>query len=169
MIFLGLGANLPSVAHGEPIHTLSAALALLAERGVSIVRRSRWFRTAPLPISDQPWFINAVAAVETDLPPLELLHLLQQIERELGRERHERWGARVIDLDLLAYHNSVINPGVAGAELIVPHARLHERAFVLRPLQEIAPEWRHPRFGLRVDELQAALPPGQQVEPVGSG
>ncbi len=164
MILIGLGANLPSVTLGPPPGSLEAALALLAKEGVRILARSRWYRSAPVPISDQPWFINGVAVVGTSLDPVSLLDRLHSIESHAGRVRRERNAPRVLDLDLLAYDDRVSAPDDAGPAL--PHPRLHERAFVLRPLAEVAPGWRHPVLGRTVEELLAALPPDQMAEPL---
>jgi len=162
MIFIGLGANLPSRA-GAPQATLEAALADLERAGVRILGRSGWWRTAPVPMSDQPWFVNGVAAVEAALEPAALLALLHQIEADYGRERLVVNGARTLDLDLLAYGDRV-NPGPESP--ILPHPRLHQRAFVLRPLAEVAaevaPDWIHPGTGLPLAALLAALDPTQE-------
>lgn len=161
MILLGLGANLPSASHGRPEATLAAALAALAAEGVMVERLSPWYRSAPMPAADnQPWYVNGVAAVATRLTPEALLALLHRVEQRFGRVRRERNEPRVLDLDLLDYDGRV-QPG-DGA--VLPHPRLHERAFVLLPLRDVAPGWRHPTLGRGVDELIAALPPGQQVE-----
>jgi 2-amino-4-hydroxy-6-hydroxymethyldihydropteridine diphosphokinase len=163
MIFLGLGGNMPSEQFGPPRATLEAALAALKRHGVRIPRRSRWYRSRPLPDDGQPWYVNGVAEIETTLPPGELLALLLEIEREFGRERRKRWAPRTIDLDLLAYHELSNWDAGAAAPPVVPHPRLHERAFVLVPLAELAPEWRHPVLGHTVEALLEALPTGQYV------
>lgn len=165
MILVGLGANLPSPEHGEPAATIKAALAALDGEAVAVKRCSRLYRSAPVPRSDQPWFVNAVAEVTSDLPADRLLDRLHEIEAAFGRVRRERNAPRVIDLDLLAYHDLVSGPGEA---VVLPHPRLAERAFVLLPLAELAPDWRHPVSGLRVGELIAALPAGQTAEPLPS-
>lgn len=166
MILLGMGGNLPSATHGPPQATLSAALAQLEQAGVGILRRSPWYRSAPVPAGDQPWFINAVAVATTPLRPPALLDLLHQVERGFGRLRRERNEARPVDLDLLAYDDIVEGDAVAGTGLVLPHPRLQERAFVLLPLRDVAPQWRHPATGATLDEMIAALPAGQQVERV---
>jgi 2-amino-4-hydroxy-6-hydroxymethyldihydropteridine diphosphokinase len=164
MILLGLGGNLPSAQFGAPRATLEAALAALADAGVAVRQRSPWYRTTPVPDNGQPDFINGVAELATRRAPAELLALLLAVEQRFGRIRAQRWAPRVLDLDLLAYHD-VANwaSGPAAAPPILPHPRLHERAFVLIPLVEIAPEWRHPVLGRTAPELLAALPPGQNV------
>ena len=164
MILLGLGGNLPSAAHGPPQATLSAALTQLEQAGLSILRRSPWYRSAPVPAGDQPWFINAVAVAAAALPPRAVLDLLHQVERGFGRLRRERNAARPIDLDLLAYDDIVEGDAAAGSGLVLPHPRLQERAFVLLPLRDVAPLWRHPATGASLDAMIEALPPGQQVE-----
>ena len=161
-ILIGLGANLPS-RFGPPRETCESALEALAEFGVSVVRRSRWYRSAPLPPSDQPWFVNGVAAIETAHDPPNLLAALGEVERRYGRVRGGRWSARCLDLDLLDYRG-ILRGGAEPPEL--PHPRLHERAFVLLPLAEVAPEWRHPRLERPVGDLIADLPAGQVAEPL---
>jgi 2-amino-4-hydroxy-6-hydroxymethyldihydropteridine diphosphokinase len=161
VILVGLGANLENPLHGPPRETLAAALARLEEAGVAVRARSPWYRSAPVPLSDQPWYVNAVAEVATERSPAELLELLHAVERGLGRVRGMRNAARSADLDLLDYDSLVSEPGTVPA---LPHPRLHERAFVLLPLRDIAPSWRHPQLGRSVGELIAALPSDQTAE-----
>lgn len=172
-ILIGLGANLPGPAGATPRETLEAALeSLEGWRGVRVVRRSRWYHSAPVPKSDQPWFVNGVAVVAFDGAPGELLDVLQRTEDEFGRVRRVRDEARVIDLDLLAFGDTVATSDAGGrAEggeggLDLPHPRLRDRAFVLLPMAEVAPDWRHPVDGRTLDELIAGLPPGQAAEPL---
>jgi 2-amino-4-hydroxy-6-hydroxymethyldihydropteridine diphosphokinase len=141
--YVGLGANL-----GDREATIRAALeALPGLVGVSKLRE-----TDPVGVVDQPPFLNAAAALETELTPRELLDTLLAVERELGRERRERWGPRTIDLDLLLYGDETIDePG-----LTVPHPRLHERRFALEPLLDLDPELAIPGRG-RVANLLAGL------------
>lgn len=164
MILIGIGANLPHANHGSPIETCEAALAALGKRGVRVVRRSRWYESAPVPPGPQPWFVNGVAAVETALEPGPLLDLLHAVEASFGRVRDEPGGPRVLDLDLLDYRGRRVADPAGGPT--VPHPRLAERAFVLLPLAEIAPAWRHPVSRRPVDRLIADLPPGQVARPV---
>ena len=157
MILIGLGANLPSIV-GPPRQTLEVALAHMAERGLGVQALSRWYETAPVPVSDQPWYVNAVARVETELEPKALLACLHDIEQLFGRIRAVRNAPRVIDLDLLAYHELVQSGPVQ-----VPHPRLYERAFVLLPLRDVAPDWTDPVTGVGIDTLLARLPAGQDT------
>ena len=150
--FIGAGANL-----GEPVRQIRQAQdALQKSPGIKFLGASSLYRTQPMGPVEQPPFINAVFALECELGPRELLALLLEIEQNMGRVRIERWGPRVIDLDLLFYGEEIIKePG-----LEVPHPRLHERRFVLAPLAEIAPGFVHPVIKKSVSELLAGLPAG---------
>lgn len=128
-VLLGLGGNL-----GDPVASIEAALDRLEASGVRILRRSRWYRTAPWGKADQPPFVNLCAAAETELAPRALLDLIHATEADLGRERRERWGPRTVDIDILAYGDERIDE----PDLTIPHPRLTERAFVLVPLLDIA-------------------------------
>ncbi len=160
LTLIGIGGNLDSPRWGPPRETLSAALAALADEGVTIVARSAWYRSEPVPRSDQPWFVNAVVAVETGLDAVDLLALMQAIETQFGRVRSVRNAARVVDLDLLDHQGEQIDT----ESLILPHPRLHQRRFVLEPLAEIAPDWRHPVLGLTAQQLLARIADEQPVE-----
>ena len=116
------------------------------------MRRSRWYMSQPVPPSDQPWYVNGVVAVETALAPPALLEALLAVEAGFGRRRSAPNAARTLDLDLLDYDGTQC----VSERLVLPHPRLHERRFVLAPLAEIAPQWRHPRSGKTAAELLAA-------------
>ena len=161
-IFIGAGANLPHPSYASPRETLQAALLELDRRQVHVLRYSPWYRTAPVPVSDQPWYVNAVAEVASDLPADALLAALHAVEAEFGRRRTVPNAARPIDLDLLDYHGEIAPAGAGRATL--PHPRMIGRAFVLRPLADLAPDWRHPVTGQPIGELLAALPPDQVAE-----
>ncbi len=166
MIVVALGANLSTDAHGPPEAGLHAALDIMPGYGVSVVRRSRLYRSAPVPPSGQPWYVNAVAIVATALGPRELLAALLAIEARFGRVRRERNDARVLDLDLIDYDGRVGHWPASGElpALDLPHPRLATRGFVLLPLAELEPGWRHPESGASPATLIAALPPGQTTQ-----
>lgn len=153
VILIGLGSNLPSARYGAPRDIVTAALAALADQQVRILARSGWYRSAPVPPSDQPWYVNGVARVASERPAAALLALMQGIETRFGRVRSTPNAPRTLDLDLLDYHGQVIDTPF----LVLPHPRLHERRFVLEPLAEVAPDWRHPRTGLGVAALLDGL------------
>ncbi|MBT3390560.1 MAG: 2-amino-4-hydroxy-6-hydroxymethyldihydropteridine diphosphokinase [Chloroflexi bacterium] len=146
-IYLALGTNL-----GDRALNLQAARDALPPT-VKLVAASPVYETPPWGVSDQPAFLNQVVHVETELSPLELLHYLKELENRLGREPSIRYGPRQIDLDILFYGHEVISY----ENLTIPHARLHERAFVLVPLADLAPEFRHPRLGASVIEMLAKM------------
>lgn len=159
MILIGIGSNLAAPGFASPRQTAAAALSRLPAIGVAVVRRSRWYQSQPVPPSDQPWYVNAVARVETGLDPAALLAALMALESSCGRRRGAPNAARTLDLDLLDYDGRESATGF----LVLPHPRLHERRFVLGPLCEIAPDWRHPRLGFTATELLDRLPPGQPI------
>lgn len=161
LIFIGIGSNLGGGRFAAPRDVCEAALRALDDAGVRVLRRSRWYESAPVPVSDQPWFVNGVAEVASDLPPEGLLDILHRVEAAFGRTRRVVNEARVLDLDLLDHHG-LVRP--AGPEL--PHPRLHVRGFVLLPLAELAPGWRHPATGQRIGDLIAGLDPGQTIRPI---
>ncbi|OFX03180.1 MAG: 2-amino-4-hydroxy-6-hydroxymethyldihydropteridine diphosphokinase [Alphaproteobacteria bacterium RIFCSPHIGHO2_12_FULL_66_14] len=161
-MFIGAGANLAHPTYGSPRETLEAAFGDLAGRGAQILRVSPWYRTAPVPASDQPWYQNAVIDVGTDLSPDKLLAALHEVEQAFGRVRTVANAARVIDLDLLDFRGEIALGGPGRATL--PHPRLAERAFVLRPLADLAPQWRHPVTGVPIRALLAALSADQPTE-----
>jgi 2-amino-4-hydroxy-6-hydroxymethyldihydropteridine diphosphokinase len=158
-ILIGLGANLPNPGYGGPRKTLEAAVKAFPEHGLKVVKRSAWYESSPVPPSDQPWFVNGVAVIETALRPREVLVQLLAIEQAFGRQRGEKWAARTLDLDLLAYGAEVVEhlerPGQPA--VTVPHPRLQDRRFVLVPLKDVAPDWRHPVTGKTLDTLLAEL------------
>jgi 2-amino-4-hydroxy-6-hydroxymethyldihydropteridine diphosphokinase len=159
-VYIGLGANLPSPEHGTPRETLEAAMRVLESRGLAIVARSPFYESEPVPVSDQPWYLNAVVEVQTELAPVALLGLLHSVENAFGRVRSVRNEPRVLDLDLLD-HRGAVRAGPDSP--LLPHPRLADRAFVLRPLCDIAPDWRHPVSGRTVAELLESLPEGQRI------
>lgn len=146
-VYLGLGSNL-----GDRRAHIERALELLSESGINLTRVSSLYRSEPVDVTAQPWFLNCVAETETELMPLQLLRRLKRIEACLGRRRGRRRGPRTIDIDILLYASHVMDT----SELSIPHPRMAERRFVLLPLRELAPELRHPVSRRTVAELLAA-------------
>ena len=151
--YLSLGSNL-----GDRAANLRAAVAQLDAAG-RLLAVSALYETQPLDVPDQPWFLNCVAAIETDLTPRELLQLALRVEAMMGRLRLRDKSARNIDIDVLLFGDRVVDePG-----LKIPHPAMQQRRFVLEPLVEIAPQARHPELGKTARELLAALAGGQTV------
>jgi 2-amino-4-hydroxy-6-hydroxymethyldihydropteridine diphosphokinase len=146
-VYIALGTNL-----GDRHSNLRAALRSLPT-AVTVTEESPVYETPPWGYEDQPAFLNMVVKAETSLEPKPLLTYLKQIETELGREKSVRWGPRLIDLDILFYDDRVIHT----PPLVIPHPRLHERAFVLVPLADIAPNLKHPVFHKKIRDLLAKI------------
>jgi 2-amino-4-hydroxy-6-hydroxymethyldihydropteridine diphosphokinase len=158
LAYIGIGSNL-----GNKLGNCRRALEAIGSDGRNrLVRRSRFYRTEPVGKKDQEWFINGVAAVETTMGPRELLEFILSVEKGMGRARKERWGPRIIDLDILFYGGRVLKE--EGLE--VPHPRLHERRFVLVPLEEIAPDLVHPIFHRTISRILGELKAEEKVSPI---
>ncbi len=171
MIFLGLGGNLNCETYGSPRRTCGAALELLARKNIKIVANSRWYESAPVPISDQPWFVNGVVGVETTLSPKDLVASVLEVEADLGRRRSVPNASRTIDIDVLAYDDQIISEHDQSdaSNVVIPHPRMHLRAFVLLPLADIAPDWGHPISGAHIRDLINGLPKDQVCKPMPDG
>ncbi len=158
LVYVGIGSNL-----GEALDNCRRAIqAIAADRRNQLFQCSPLYRTEPVGKKDQAWFINGVIAVATSLRPREFLDFLLEIEHKMGRERGERWGPRVIDLDILFYGAEVLNEG----GLQIPHPRLHERRFVLIPLRDIAPHLEHPLLAKTISQIISELPEEEKVLPI---
>ncbi len=155
-MYLSLGSNL-----GEREENLRRAIEALRELG-TLTAMSTFYETEPVEFAAQPWFLNCVVAVETELMPKQFLARTQAIEQGLGRRRVKPKGPRVIDIDILLFGSAVVNVPT----LTIPHPAMHERRFVLEPLAEIAAEVRHPVFKRTIRQLRDALPAGQAVRRV---
>ena len=143
IVYLALGTNL-----GDRPANLRAAITALSP-DVKVIAESKVYETPPWGVEDQPTFLNMAVKCETALEPESLLKYLKQLEVQLGREQSFRWGPRLIDIDILFYDNLILN----SESLIIPHRRLHERAFVLVPLADIAPDFVHPVLKKTIKEL----------------
>jgi 2-amino-4-hydroxy-6-hydroxymethyldihydropteridine diphosphokinase len=152
MILVALGANMAG-PWGTPRQAVARALGELNRNGMALVKASPLLETKPFGRPNQPNFVNAVAAIETRLPPQALLARLHMIEREAGRRRTIRWGPRTLDLDILDYRGLVLR----GRNLALPHPGIAQRNFVLGPLSEIAPRWRHPILHATAAQLMLKL------------
>jgi 2-amino-4-hydroxy-6-hydroxymethyldihydropteridine diphosphokinase len=163
VILIGIGSNLAAPGFDSPHETANAALAELPAIDVVVLRCSCWYLSESVPPSDQPWYVNAVAALETRLAPAVLLARMLELEARFERRRGAPNAARTLDLDLLDYDGRQC----VEERLVLPHPRLHERRFVLAPLAEIAPDWRHPLLAMTARELLLRLPPGQPIRAFG--
>jgi 2-amino-4-hydroxy-6-hydroxymethyldihydropteridine diphosphokinase len=161
MILIAIGANLPGLDGRPPLATCEAAVeAIKALPGLRFITVSPWYRTAAIPSSTQPDFCNGVIRMEGDIAATALLSALQAIEAKFGRVRGIRDAARSLDLDIIDLNGEIR----ALRPVVLPHPRAHLRAFVLRPILDVAPGWRHPTLRRGVASLLADLPP-QAIEP----
>ena len=147
-VYVGIGSNLVPEGYKD-IHTALLDAITQLSNSVDVVAASPWYVTAPVPASDQPDFLNAVLHIQTNMPAHELLDCMQIIEAYFGRIRTVQNAARKLDLDILAYGSFVIED----ERLSVPHPRLSERAFVLLPWCDLAPDWRHPVQDITIREM----------------
>ncbi|UZD90458.1 2-amino-4-hydroxy-6-hydroxymethyldihydropteridine diphosphokinase [Cognatishimia activa] len=178
---LALGGNAVSPM-GDPAMTLTFALKALSKKGVNILRESSRYVNPAFPKGSGPDFVNAVALVDSDYKPAELLDILHEVEAECGRVREKRWGPRTLDIDLIDAAGRVFpnlelylwwsglppekQAEIAPEQLILPHPRIQDRAFVLIPMLEVLPEWKHPVTGQGVAEMLSLLPESDRNEVV---
>lgn len=175
---IALGGNLDS-RYGQPVSTLEQAIDDLARAGVTFHARSRWYSTPAWPAGSGPDYTNGVAEVSFSGDCRALLHVVQAVEKDVGRIRTQgdafRWEPRVCDIDIIS-HGAMVSPGIRAwraveaanpaadrPELVLPHPRMHERAFVLAPMAELVPDWRHPVIGSTVAAMLEALPPADRA------
>jgi 2-amino-4-hydroxy-6-hydroxymethyldihydropteridine diphosphokinase len=157
-VYIGFGSN-----QGDSVRICREAVeALRRHPEIEVVRVSSLYRTEPVGMIEQDWFINGVVSCKTSLKPLDLLDVTSRIEEDLGRVRAVRWGPRSLDLDILSFGELQVDL----PQLTIPHPRLHERLFVLIPLEEIAPDWLHPVFRLTARELLVGLPAASRASAV---
>ncbi|MBT3184473.1 MAG: 2-amino-4-hydroxy-6-hydroxymethyldihydropteridine diphosphokinase [Nitrospina sp.] len=156
--FIGIGSNL-----GIPAENCEQAIRLLhTPPGIEVIARSSLYESEPVGKIEQDWFVNTAVAIRTSLTPEALLNALFKIEKTLGRERREKWGPRIIDLDILAYEDRVIHT----TALTLPHPEMTKRRFVLLPLSEFAGDYMHPVENKTIHTLLQELPESPQVKKV---
>ncbi|MEQ8664396.1 MAG: 2-amino-4-hydroxy-6-hydroxymethyldihydropteridine diphosphokinase [Rhodospirillales bacterium] len=166
MIIVGIGANLAHPEYGLPRRTCGAALAMIDDMGIPVIRRSRWYESAPVVRdggagpADQPWYVNGAIETRGSRGAEELLAVLLRVEDAFGRQRSVPDAPRTLDLDILVFDQEIIR----SAALTVPHPRLHQRAFALLPIADLAPQWRHPETGETVAELIEVLGNDQGIQ-----
>jgi 2-amino-4-hydroxy-6-hydroxymethyldihydropteridine diphosphokinase len=153
LAYLSLGSNI-----GDREGNLREAARQLEALG-RVAAISSFYETEPVEFTEQPWFLNCTVALETALMPQELMTAILGIEKAMGRQRVQKKGPRMIDIDILLFESAVLD----SAEVTIPHPAMHERRFVLEPLAEIAPEARHPVLNKTIHELRDALPSGAEV------
>ncbi|MEM7296013.1 MAG: 2-amino-4-hydroxy-6-hydroxymethyldihydropteridine diphosphokinase [Pseudomonadota bacterium] len=176
---LALGSNVPAASE-RLADTLFSGIEALASEGLVAKRKSNLYRTPAFPAGSGPDFVNAAILVRSELPPSEVLERMHRVEARFGRDRRVRWAPRTLDLDLISAGNAVLpdqdtfshweglplseQRRLAPDRLVLPHPRLQDRAFVLVPMADIAPSWRHPVLGQTVLEMLDALPHGLREE-----
>jgi len=161
LYFIGLGSNLENSRFGSSKSLLEAAVRQLCGEIGTVVKKSQWYESEPIPVSDQPWFVNGVVALESELSPQALLLKTLEIEVEFGRVRTIENAARTLDIDIIACDQIVFSAEADDNDpaITLPHPRMHERAFVLLPMAEVAPDWVHPHTKKPISALIANLPP----------
>ena len=162
---IALGGNLPVQGIGGPIAVMQAALHAIRAEGSTITNHSRWYWSAAVPDMTQPLFVNGVAVIRTALAPVALLSTLLTIEARFKRIRTQANQPRTLDLDLLTYGDLIVS--MQNPDLILPHPRMHARAFVLAPLEEAWPNWRHPSLKLTSAQLRRRIDDTQWLQPIG--
>ena len=156
MIFLGLGSNLPS-KYGDRFTNINLAISSLEGYGIKVIKKSSFYETPSYPNKENPKFINIVILVETVLPPIDLMSVLIFIEERLERKRDKKNDPRTCDIDIIDYNSQILNLKFNNLELTLPHKELTKRNFILFPLQEISPKWKHPKTKEIVNDLLQKL------------
>ena len=144
MIFLGLGSNLPS-KYGDKFANINLAISFLKDFGIKVIKRSSFYKTPSYPDRENPNFINVVILVETNLPPVDLMSVLVFIEEKLERKKFKKNDPRTCDIDIIDYNSQILDLKYNNLNITLPHKELTSRNFVLFPLREISPMWKHPK------------------------
>ena len=162
MIYIGIGSNLNGKNNETPLQNCKKALVEL-KKEVNICKISSWYKSEPIPVSNQPWFINGVIEISTNKSSLDLLEFILNIEEFFGRLREKKNEARILDLDIIDYKKKIL---YIKNKLIIPHPRMHERSFVLQPLSELNPKWIHPIKKKGIKELIRNLNDKQKISKI---
>ena len=162
MIYIGIGSNLNGKNNETPLQNCKKAVVEL-KKEVNICKISSWYKSEPIPVSNQPWFINGVIEISTDKSSLDLLEFILSIEKVFGRVREKKNEARILDLDIIDYKKKIL---YKKNKLIIPHPRMHERSFVLQPLSELNPKWMHPIKKKGIKELIRNLNDKQKISKI---
>ena len=162
MIYIGIGSNLNGKNNETPLQNCKKALVEL-KKEVNICKISSWYKSEPIPVSNQPWFINGVIEISTDKSSLDLLEFILSIEKVFGRVREKKNEARILDLDIIDYKKKIL---YIKNKLIIPHPKMHERSFVLQPLSELNPKWMHPIKKKGIKELIRNLNDKQKISKI---
>mgnify|MGYP000008707243 FL=1 len=162
MIYIGIGSNLNGKNNETPLQNCKKAVVEL-KKEVNICKISSWYKSEPIPVSNQPWFINGVIEISTNKSSLDLLEFILSIEEVFGRVREKKNEARILDLDIIDYKKKKL---YIKNKLIIPHPRMHERSFVLQPLSELNPKWMHPIKKKGIKELIRNLNDKQKISKI---
>ena len=159
MIYIGIGSNLNGKNNETPLENCKKALVEL-KKEVNICKISSWYKSEPIPVSNQPWYINGVVEISTSKSSIDLLEFILNTEEFFGRVRKKKNEARILDLDIIDYKKKIL---YIKNKLIIPHPRMHERSFVLQPLSELNPKWMHPIKKKGIKELIRNLNDKQKI------
>jgi len=162
LIYIGIGSNLNGKNNETPLQNCKKALVEL-KKEVNICKISSWYKSEPIPVSNQPWFINGAIEISTNKSSLDLLEFILSIEEVFGRVREKKNEARILDLDIIDYKKKIL---YIKNKLIIPHPRMHERSFVLQPLSELNPKWMHPIKKKGIKELIRNLNDKQKISKI---
>ena len=159
MIYIGIGSNLNGKKNETPLQNCKKAL-LELKKEVNICNISSWYKSEPIPVSNQPWYVNGVVEISTNKSSIDLLEFILNIEEFFGRMRKKKNEARILDLDIIDYKKKIL---YKKNKLIIPHPRMHQRSFVLQPLFELNPRWIHPITKKGIKELIRNLNNKQKI------
>ena len=162
MIYIGIGSNLNGKNNETPLQNCKKAVVEL-KKEVNICKISSWYKSEPIPVSNQPWLINGAIEISTNKSSLDLLEFILSIEKIYGRVRKKKNEARILDLDIIDYKKKIL---YIKNKLIIPHPRMHERSFVLQPLNELNPKWIHPIKKKGIKELIRNLNNKQKISKI---